>query len=182
MLPILGFEPSPSCVIGSPYARWRVRVVCWEGRTIREVFSHTSIDLPGVFLWLLCLPLVLIPLGRMGRRDKLHNIMRLRGMAEVSGTRKWGQALQKWAKNVSSSYVNEIPKHFFMGANWQAQSSALLLPWCSTLLVADRGDYCCAEHAVPGSATQSLKPATLPLECLVCVQRSSQPGSDWSHT
>lgn len=38
-----------------------------------EVFSQTSIDLPSVFLWLLRLPLALIPLGRMGRRDKLHN-------------------------------------------------------------------------------------------------------------
>lgn len=53
-----------------------------------EVFSQTGIDLPRVFLWLLELPLVLIPLGRVGRRDKLHNIMRLRGTSKVAWPRK----------------------------------------------------------------------------------------------
>lgn len=53
-----------------------------------EVFSQTGIDLPRVFLWFLQLPLVLIPLGRMGCGDKLHNIMRLRGTAKVAGPRE----------------------------------------------------------------------------------------------
>lgn len=52
------------------------------------VFFQTGIDLPRVFLWLLQLPLVLIPLGRVGRRDKLHNIVRLRGTSKVAGPRK----------------------------------------------------------------------------------------------
>lgn len=48
--------------------------------------------------------------------------------------------------------------------------------WCSALLVADWGDYCCAEHAVLGSAIQCFKPALLPLVCLVWGQLSHQPA------
>ncbi len=116
----------------------------------------------------------------MGRRDKLHNIMRLRGMSKVVGPRKWGWALQKWVEKMCP-LCEWNSRALFQAANWQAQSSALLLMWCSALLVASWGDYCCAEHAVPGSATQSLKPAMLPLECLVWGQRSSRPGRDRTH-
>lgn len=41
------------------------RMFAERGGEPEEVFSQTGIDLPRVFLWLLQLPLVLIPLGRM---------------------------------------------------------------------------------------------------------------------
>lgn len=102
----------------------------------------------------------------MGQRDELQNIMRSWGMCKVAVLRKWGWAgkmrpLCEWKFWGAFYFFLQIDRH-----------KALPCCWCGTLmlcalLAAGWGDYRCAEHAVPGSATQSLKPATQPLECLV---------------
>lgn len=111
----------------------------------------------------------------MGHRGKLHNIMRLWGMCKVAGPRKWGWALQKWVEKCVP-YVNENSRALFSGCKLTGTKQCLVVYVVRCLWLAE------VTTAVPGSATQSLKPATLPLECLVWGQRSSQPGRNWTHT
>lgn len=156
-----------------------VCVVCWEEQNQRRYFPRQasisqgcscgfSSFLPSSSHW------------AIGHRDELHNIMRLWVMHdqgnEDGSYRSRGKILCEkcvWMK---------IP-YTFSGCKLTDTKLCVVdaVCLCSALLVAGWGDYCCAEHAVPGSATQSLKPATLPLECLVWGQHSSYPGRNWIH-
>lgn len=152
----------------------RVWVVCWEGREKKKkknrggVFSDKHRSPKGV---LVASPASSRPnpTGQWGVGTSCTTSWGCEGCLKWRGQGNEDGPWQKWVEKMCPFPLCEWNSGalFFQGANWQAQSSALLLMWCSALLVAGWGDYCCAEHAVPGSAAQSLKPATLPLECLV---------------